>query len=102
MHLGATALDIQYGAGHNTVAGNLIQDVSGNGISIARSSCPKPEMFANQIPATGMETERHNLISNNYITRIGTDFLGRLAYWPVMQTMLPLNITKFGIVLIPA
>ncbi|NJM17163.1 MAG: right-handed parallel beta-helix repeat-containing protein [Bacteroidales bacterium] len=68
MHLGATALDIQYGAGHNTVAGNLIQDVSGNGISIARSSCPKPEMFANQIPATGMETERHNLISNNYIT----------------------------------
>lgn len=79
-HLGATGLDIYNGTRHIKINGNIVKNVSGNGISVAKfwEDYMSDGTAYNPDLSTGegcIDTE----ISNNYITRIGEDYMGALG-----------------------
>ncbi|NJM14361.1 MAG: right-handed parallel beta-helix repeat-containing protein, partial [Bacteroidales bacterium] len=77
--LGATAIDMHYGASDNVINGNLIKDIAGNGIAVGKINDPDHEIHIPWNPADKREISRHNIISNNYITRVGCDYFGAIG-----------------------
>lgn len=84
-NLGATALDLHSGVHDNTVVGNVVTDVSGNGISLGKFSDEAVETQTLYNPPTSpagedaRELATGNTIRNNYISRIGQDYYGSVG-----------------------
>ncbi len=78
-NLGATALDLHYGASDNSIIGNVFCDIAGNGISLAKFADPEVEHHTPYNPQDKREICRNNLISNNIITRVGQDYYGGIG-----------------------
>jgi hypothetical protein len=73
-HLGATGVDIRSGGSQISLVGNVLQDISGNGISVGK-------FFDGDALAGGFYKDprdlcKENLIANNIVTRIGMDYYG--------------------------
>ncbi|WP_405624493.1 RICIN domain-containing protein [Streptomyces sp. NBC_01396] len=80
--MGATALDLSHGVHGSTVTGNLIYDISGNGIMVGKFSDPTVEYHTVYNPPTSpagedaREVVKNVTVKDNLITRIGEDYLG--------------------------
>ncbi|MCX5425907.1 RICIN domain-containing protein [Streptomyces sp. NBC_00078] len=80
--MGATALDLHHGVHDSTVTGNLIHDISGNGIMIGKFSDPTVEYHTVYNPPTSppgedpREVVKNVTVKDNLITRTGEDYLG--------------------------
>ncbi|MCX5056426.1 RICIN domain-containing protein [Streptomyces sp. NBC_00452] len=80
--MGATALDLSHGVHGSTVTGNLIYDISGNGIMVGKFSDPTVEYHTIYNPPTSpagedaREVVKNVTVKDNLITRIGEDYLG--------------------------
>ncbi|WP_055526375.1 RICIN domain-containing protein [Streptomyces graminilatus] len=80
--MGASALDLSHGVHDSTVTGNVITDISGNGINVGKFSDPTVEYHSVYNPPTtpagedAREVVKNITIKNNLITRIGEDYLG--------------------------
>ncbi|MFJ9905832.1 RICIN domain-containing protein [Streptomyces sp. NPDC101152] len=80
--MGATALDLHHGVHNSTVTGNIIHDVSGNGIMVGKFSDPTVEMHTIYNPPTSpagedaREVVKNITVTDNLITHTGEDYLG--------------------------
>ncbi len=80
--MGASALDLHHGVHDSSVTGNLIHDISGNGIMVGKFSDPTVEYHTVYNPPTSpsgedaREVVKNVTVKNNLITRIGEDYLG--------------------------
>lgn len=68
--LGAAGLVLEYGSQDNTVEGNVISGVSGSGIILGNTTDPHPS----DVGADDREITSGNLIDNNLVERVGTDY----------------------------
>lgn len=76
-HMGATGIDLHYGTKNCMVNGNRVQDISGNGISVGKFfSDEQQEDFIPYNPKDKRDVCTGDIISNNVIRRIGTDYYG--------------------------
>ena len=76
-NIGATALDYHYGCKNGLVEGNTITDVSGNGINIGKFVCDDLHDFHDAYnPKNKNEICDGQIVRNNYIARVGTDYEG--------------------------
>ena len=79
---GATALDIDHGVHESAVVGNVVHDVSGNGIMIGKFSDPDVEFHTIYNPPSSPQGEdvrevtRDINVLNNVVTRVGRDYYG--------------------------
>ena len=78
-NLGSTAIDIISGAKNILVSGNVIKDIAGNGIAIGLNTYGDLTDFSD----TNLKFQEYickNIrVQNNYITRIGRNYLGSVA-----------------------
>jgi len=65
-HLGGSAINLYAATQDNTLLGNVIADVSGSGISL--------DLNLEGNPKDTRKVSRRNVISNNYISKIGRDY----------------------------
>jgi hypothetical protein len=69
-HLGAAGLVFEYGSQHNTVEGNVLTGIAGNGVILGDTTDPHPS----DVGADDREINAYNTVDNNLIERIGTDY----------------------------
>lgn len=74
--IGSTALDLNTAVHDSTVIGNVVSDVSGNGIMVGKFSDPDVEYHVPYQPTDLNEVTARVTISNNVITRTGQVYLG--------------------------
>lgn len=84
-NIGSTALDLDHGTTNSTAIGNVVHDVSGNGIMIGKFSDPDVEYHSLYNPPSTpagsdvRDVAKGNTITDNLITRIGLDYYGTAA-----------------------
>lgn len=79
-HLGATAIDLEYGTYSCRVTGNVLHDIAGNGISVGKFTRDRnTEAHVPYNPEDNGEICTNDLISNNVIFRTGRDYYGTNA-----------------------
>lgn len=79
-NLGATALDYHTGNKGGLIEGNIIADVSGNGINVGKFVCDDLHDYHDPYnPEDEREICDGQIIRNNFITRIGTDYEGSVG-----------------------
>lgn len=79
-HAGATGIDLFYGTNNCQVIGNVIQDVSGNGISVGKFVRDKYiESHIPYNPEDKREICTDDVIRNNVIYQTGRDYYGACA-----------------------
>ncbi len=79
-NLGATAIDLPAGDSAVKITGNLVCDVSGNGISVGQFSTDDwVKTDTSVYPADPEIICRNNVISDNYVTRTGRDYYGTIG-----------------------
>jgi hypothetical protein len=76
-HLGATALDLRAGSSEVVIAGNVFQDIAGNGISVGKFM--DGNALAGGFYKDPRELCKNNLIANNIITQTGMDYYGSVG-----------------------
>jgi hypothetical protein len=85
-HMGACAIDLDYATRNCKIIGNVIYDISGNGIQHARvNAYDGAESHEAYNPQDKRDISVNNLISNNYIGYTGRDYYGTHAIfcgWP--------------------
>jgi hypothetical protein len=74
-HLGAAALVFEYGSQFNVIEGNVLHDISGNGIVLGDTNDPHPS----DVGADERELLTHNTIANNLISDVGAEYRGAVA-----------------------
>jgi L-rhamnose mutarotase len=74
--LGATGLDLHWGTSQCSITGNAFADIAGNGISVGIFSHPDMEMHIPYQPTDERILCRNDVISSNYIYRVGQDYPG--------------------------
>jgi hypothetical protein len=74
-NMGATALEFSSGTHHDVVIGNIFRDIAGNALSMGLLTAK----VAPYKPADENELPSNELISNNYITRVGKDNVGAVG-----------------------
>ncbi len=72
-HLGATGVDIRSGGSQVSLVGNVLQDISGNGISVGQFFGPALD---GGFYKDARDLCKNNLVANNIVTRIGMDYYG--------------------------
>ncbi|MHC5906748.1 RICIN domain-containing protein [Streptomyces sp. S6] len=83
--LGSTALDLHHGVHDSAVTGNLVHDISGNGIMVGKFSDPDVEFHTVYNPPASpagedvREVVKNVTVKNNLITRTGEDYPGTAA-----------------------
>ncbi|HEY8984695.1 MAG TPA: RICIN domain-containing protein [Streptomyces sp.] len=83
--MGSSALDLHHGVHDSAVTGNLIHDISGNGIMVGKFSDPNVEYHTIYNPPASpagedvREVVKNVTVKNNLITRTGEDYLGTAA-----------------------
>lgn len=76
-HAGATGIDLHYGTSNCIITGNIIHDISGNGISVGKFTRDKyTESHLPYNPEDKREICRNDEIRNNIIYRTGRDYYG--------------------------
>lgn len=76
-HMGATAIDLFYGTNNCQITGNIITDISGNGVSIGKFVQDKQtEAGVPYNPKDKREICTNDVISNNIVYRTGRDYFG--------------------------
>ena len=75
-HMAATGLDLIKGTHHNTIKGNIIEDIGGTGIQIGFFGDEKFEAHLPYNPTDEREVSRHELIANNLITNVTNEDWG--------------------------
>ncbi len=78
-NMGATALDVVSGAYNIKIVGNVFKDISGNGISVGLNRLGNLTNFSEENRQFKEYICNNIDIQNNYITRIGKDYLGSVA-----------------------
>jgi len=78
-HMGANALNLHYGTHNCTIVGNVVYDISGNGINEARQNVDNVGWVPAYIPLDSREICKNDTISNNYITNCGADYIGSVG-----------------------
>lgn len=78
-NMGSTGIDLHLGTQNSEIVGNVIRDMSGNGIMIAEFAREDVEFHEPYVPLDPREVCKDDRIANNYITNIGTDYLGTTA-----------------------
>jgi hypothetical protein len=68
--LGAAGLVLEYGSRHNTVEGNVFTGIAGSGLILGDTTDPHPS----DVNADDREINSYNMIDNNLIERVGTDY----------------------------
>ena len=89
-HIGACAIDLHYGTSKCNVVGNVLEDISGNGIQHAVFSEPDVESHVVYNPKDQREICRQDSICNNYLNGVGVVYLGSVgiaAGWPQELTI---------------
>ncbi|GBF77781.1 hypothetical protein PA598K_06348, partial [Paenibacillus sp. 598K] len=79
IHLGASGLSLEYGSRHNKITGNVWTDISAAAISIGHVNDHHP--CGDAAPCTSNEINENNTIANNYIARVGREYLDHPAIW---------------------
>lgn len=80
LHAGATGIDLFYGTNNCRVIGNVIQDISGNGISVGKFVRDKyTECHIPYNPENKREICTDDIIRNNLIYQTGRDYYGTCA-----------------------
>lgn len=74
--IGATALDLDTAVHDSSATGNVISDVSGNGIMVGKFTNPDVEYHTPYNPSDINEVTARVVVSNNVITRTGQVYLG--------------------------
>ncbi|MGW7238331.1 RICIN domain-containing protein [Streptomyces sp. NPDC054804] len=80
--MGSTALDLHHGVHNSAVTGNIVQDISGNGIMVGKFSDPDVEYHTVYNPPTSPAGEDARevvsgvTVTNNLINRTGQDYYG--------------------------
>jgi F5/8 type C domain/Right handed beta helix region len=69
-HLGAAGLVLEYGSRDNTVEGNVFTGIAGGGLLLGNTTDPHPS----DVGADDREINAGNVIDNNLIERVGTDY----------------------------
>ncbi|RKP56328.1 hypothetical protein D7Z26_06580 [Cohnella endophytica] len=81
-HIGSTALDLHHAVHNSSVLGNLITDISGNGIMVGKFSDPTVEYHTVYNPPTtpagesALEVNSGITVNDNYINQVGQDYYG--------------------------
>ncbi len=78
-NLGACGLDLHYGTYECVIRGNVFVDIAGNGIQHSIFSKPDVEVHIPYNPEDTREICRYDVISNNFISRIGLDYYGSVG-----------------------
>lgn len=78
-HMGATALDFHYGTLACAAEGNIVADVSGNGISLGMFSDPQDDIHIVYNPEDKREIATGDRIANNVVRRVGRDYYGSIG-----------------------
>ena len=78
-NMGATGLDLHYGTRNSQIEGNIIRNISGNGIMIASYSPEDLEFHQPWNPEDSRDISRDDRIANNHIYNIGVDYMGCCA-----------------------
>ncbi|TJZ99404.1 hypothetical protein FCI23_45960 [Actinacidiphila oryziradicis] len=68
VHLGAAGLGLDQGSQHNKVVGNVMTDISGNGLQVGSGADPN-QKDPNLIDA-------YNTVTDNYVHAVNAEFLG--------------------------
>lgn len=72
-HLGAAALNFEYGSQDNTIIGNRFEDISAGGIYIGD--------IRDHHPSDTRAINKNNTIKNNYLTLLGLEYFDTVAIW---------------------
>ncbi len=78
-NMGATGVDLYYGTRNSQIVGNIIRNISGNGIMIASYSPEDLEFHLPWNPKDPRDISRDDRIANNHIYNIGMDYMGSCA-----------------------
>jgi len=78
-HMGANGLNLHYGTHNCSITGNVVNDISGNGINEARHNVENVGWEPAYIPSDSREICSNDTISNNYITNCGADYIGSVG-----------------------
>ncbi|WP_135553475.1 right-handed parallel beta-helix repeat-containing protein [Paenibacillus cymbidii] len=78
-HMGATALDFHYGTSGCEAEGNIVADVSGNGISLGKFNDPEGNIGDAYNPSDLREVSTGDRIANNVVRRVGLDYYGSIG-----------------------
>jgi len=78
--LGSTGLDFHYGTSNCSIIGNVFSEISGNGINVGKFVRDDLIDYHDVYnPSDMREVCTNCLISNNYLTKIGTDYDGSVG-----------------------
>ncbi len=76
-HMGSTAVDLFYGTKNCRITGNIITDISGNGIAVGKFTKDKyTEAGIPYNPEDKREICTNDVVSNNIVYRTGRDYFG--------------------------
>lgn len=76
-HMGATGIDLFYGTKNCSITGNVLTDISGNGISVGKfTETPETEFHVPYNPKDKREICRGDLIENNFVYKTGVEYFG--------------------------
>ena len=78
-HMGANGLNLHYGTHNCSITGNVVNDISGNGINEARPNVENIGWAPAYFPSDSREICSNDTISNNYITNCGADYIGSVG-----------------------
>ena len=78
-HMGANGLKLYDGTHYCTIIGNVISDISGNGIYEMKQNNDNAAWFTPYNPSDAREVCSNDTIENNYIHDIGMDYMGSIG-----------------------
>jgi len=78
-HMGANGLNLYFGNHHCSIIGNMVYDISGNGINEAKHNDENVPWDKPYKPKDLREVCSFNVISNNYVTKCGVEYKGSVG-----------------------
>lgn len=78
-HMGANGLNLHYGTHHCSIIGNVVYDISGNGICEAKHNEDNVPWITPYRPEDLREVCSNDIISNNYVAKCGVDYKGSVG-----------------------
>jgi len=78
-HMGANGIKLHYGTHNCKLIGNVVFDISGNGIYEMKQNDDNLPSMAKYNPKDIREVSSNDLISNNYVSTCGVDYKGSVG-----------------------
>jgi hypothetical protein len=98
-HMGANGLNLHFGTHHCSISGNIVYDISGNGISEAKHNEDNVPWITPYRPKDLREICSNDIISNNYVAKCGVDYKGSVGIFCGMTSNV--NITHNEVCQLP-